>query len=276
MATKVCSGWVEALSGQVVTFTGRVIVKGIHRNRAECGELVEACGARPAADVTREVTVLVHGSFDGIGIADPVRGNSRKLLTVHRLRSARAAHVHVIDSEGLAALLGGDAARCRRVHASGATAQVVRVPGEGALGGPLRPKRPIRHNASELRVDLSDLDKGTEAHEATVDLLRERLSQRGIIAERPAGSGPQFDVGWLRARTLFIAEVKSLTGAREDQQIRLGIGQVLDYRYQVSQKHPAPPVGVLVLERKPSDARWEGIARSTGVVLTWGSQFPGI
>jgi hypothetical protein len=38
-----------------------------------------------------------------------------------------------------------------------------------------------------------------------------------------------FDLAWQIGRTLFVAQVKSLTLRNEEKQLRLGLGQVLRY-----------------------------------------------
>lgn len=84
------------------------------------------------------------------------------------------------------------------------------------------------HDPTGLGLDLSGLDRGTAAHELTIDLLRARLAPIPLEAL----SRPRVDAAWRHLHdltTLFVAEVKRLTGARQEQQIRLGIGQVLDY-----------------------------------------------
>lgn len=75
---------------------------------------------------------------------------------------------------------------------------------------------------------------------------------------------------------LFTAEVKSLTGARQEQQARLGIGQILDYAYALRERPPADVSvvrPVLVLEREPDDRRWLNVADSLGILLTWAPSF---
>lgn len=74
---------------------------------------------------------------------------------------------------------------------------------------------------------------------------------------------------------MYVAEVKSLQGAREDQQIRLGLGQLLDYVYRISRR-ARRVTPVLVLERQPADARWGGQCTAHGVQLTWAPDFPAL
>jgi hypothetical protein len=134
------------------------------------------------------------------------------------------------------------------------------------------------HEPTGLGLDLSGLDRGTVAHEMTIELLRASLSPVPLEAL----SRPRVDAAWRHLHdlaTLFVAEVKSLTGARQEQQIRLGIGQVLDYAHAV---RTDPPVGisapkpVLVLEREPDDPRWSDLCESLGILLTWAPEFPGV
>ena len=90
------------------------------------------------------------------------------------------------------------------------------------------------------------------------------------------GTPPRFDVGWSVGDEVYIAEVKSLSGTSQDQQIRLGMGQVLDYVHQLT-RHLKTGVlrPVLVLERRPSDDRWQALFDSRQVLLTWAPNFPG-
>jgi len=65
---------------------------------------------------------------------------------------------------------------------------------------------------------------------------------------------------------LFIAEVKSSTETNEDEHIRLGLGEVLDYTHQLCGARAVRPV--LVLERKPQSIPWAGVTRGVVVLLT--------
>lgn len=124
-------------------------------------------------------------------------------------------------------------------------------------------------------MGLGALDKGTATHEATVTALSTTLEQRGIIPQRPGRHAPAFDLGWVDNGVVHIAEVKSLTGTDEAQQIRLGLGQVLDYAQQLRLSHSSSSTvqPELVLERMPTHPRWVETAASVGVVLTWGPSF---
>jgi len=125
-------------------------------------------------------------------------------------------------------------------------------------------------------IDLDHLEKGSAAHEETVAALIAHLSRQNIEVRSHARNAPRFDAGWSRGNDVFIAEVKSLTGASEDQQIRLGIGQILDYAHQLTTMKSVVRVQpVLVLEKRPSSDRWQSVAKQSGIRLTWGPDYPG-
>ncbi|MFJ3639491.1 hypothetical protein ACIPRD_07050 [Streptomyces sp. NPDC090108] len=106
-----------------------------------------------------------------------------------------------------------------------------------------------------------------------LELRRARTGRvRPVAAASPEArvlGGPREDI--------FVAEVKSLTGAREDQQMRLGIGQILDYAHQLRSTCPSAAIRpVLVLEKCPSAVHWTALADSVGLRLTWAPEFAGI
>ncbi|MEO3785162.1 hypothetical protein ABGB12_17660 [Actinocorallia sp. B10E7] len=106
--------------------------------------------------------------------------------------------------------------------------------------------------------------------------LIEHLAQKEIKARQHARNAPRFDAGWTHDDDVFVAEVKSLTGTSEEQQIRLGIGQILDYAHQLRSTHPDDRIRpVLVLEKQPTDPRWTSVADQSGILLTWAPDFAG-
>ncbi|MGW2996370.1 hypothetical protein ACWDA9_33145 [Streptomyces sp. NPDC001193] len=93
------------------------------------------------------------------------------------------------------------------------------------LGRPLHQREVGQHEPGALSLDLDHLDRGTRAHEATISELIEHLARRQVEVRGHARNASRFEAGWARDDEVFIAEAKNLTGANEDQQIRLGIGQ---------------------------------------------------
>jgi hypothetical protein len=141
------------------------------------------------------------------------------------------------------------------------------------LGGPFRPL-PGRGDVPpvELRIDLDALEKGTKRHEATRTALADFLTANGI-APREHGLEAAFDLGWIgRDGSLWITEVKSLARTSERQQLRLGLGQLLDYRHACTRAGRTVRAA-LVVEHEPSDLQWVGICAAVGVVLAWPDRF---
>ncbi|MBY8816024.1 hypothetical protein CP977_30080 [Streptomyces cinereoruber] len=212
-------------------------------------------------------------------VIDDNRAYSSTLVDAEAERS-RGRHVCVVDGDGFSKLLRGRPAPCLELRKA-RKGRVRPVPAATAeariLGGPLRVRRTGRRASGDLTLDLSRLDEATAAHEATVGALVAHLYRQGIEACTYASGAPEFDAGWSRGEDVFVAEVKSLTGAREDQQIRLGVGQVLDYAQQLRSAFPRTDVHpVLVLEKRPSAARWTALADSIGLRLVWAPDFSGI
>ncbi|MCZ7456700.1 hypothetical protein [Streptomyces sp. WMMC940] len=279
MPNRPCGGTVHGLKDRTICFTGRVLVDGEWTLRTRCAERARQRGATPKTDFSRKVTLVVYGDLASKVVTDDRRTYSSTLVGAEAERS-RGRHVCVVDGDGFSRLLDGRPAPCLELRKArtGRVRPVAAAASEGSvLGGPLRVRRTGRHTSGDLTLDLSRLDEATAVQEATVGALIRHLSRQGIEACTHAPGAPEFDAGWSRGEDVFIAEVKSLTGAREDQQIRLGIGQVLDYAHQLRTAYPRTATHpVLVLERRPSAARWTALAESIGLRLTWGPDFAGL
>jgi hypothetical protein len=86
---------------------------------------------------------------------------------------------------------------------------------------------------------------------------------------------PDFDLAWLQDGQRVVVEVKSLTVENETSQLRMGLGQVLQYRHAL--KVFGEVRAVPALERRPIDPTWESrLCGELGVVLTWAPDFPGL
>jgi hypothetical protein len=280
VAVRQCEGEIRGLKGQTICFTGQVLVDGVWTVRTRCADKVEQYGATSKTDFSQKVTLVVYGDLTSKVVTDDRRAYSRTLVDAEAQRR-RGLHVCVVDADGFSKLLKGHSAPCLELRkaATGRVLPVGRSESEaGILGGPLLPQRIGRRIPVDLTLDLSLLDKGRAAHESTVAALIAHLSGQALKARTHAPGAPEFDAGWSNGRDVFVAEVKSLTGAREDQQIRLGIGQVLDYTYQLRSAHPGRRIRpVLVLEKRPTDARrWTALSRGIDIRLTWAPQFTGL
>jgi hypothetical protein len=256
----------------MVAYTGYVFIDGTWVPQATCAELAAQRGADWRDDWSSEVTLLVHGDLAGKQVIDPERGYSRKLVSAQQSRRQKR-HVHVVDADGFSDLLAGTEAPCRRLRRRAGEIFVAGKVGDRILGGPLKPRRiPRRSSGDVLQVDWDRIDAATAAHEETIRALIAHLRREGVEVRGPWRGGPLFDAGWTRGRTVYVAEVKSLLGVRQDQQIRLGLGQLLDYEYRIP-KGLGRVVPVLVLERQPTSDHWTRLCASHGVCLTWAPNF---
>ena len=122
-----------------------------------------------------------------------------------------------------------------------------------------------------FETDPDKVDRGTTAHKDTQDALAEALRNVGLKPRSPQLGDPAFDIAWRDDNAegvAFICEVKSLTSENETGQIRLAIGQVLDYVHTLDSLRKAdslPPHWkdvhavrpVVAVERHPTeDVRW--------------------
>jgi hypothetical protein len=107
--------------------------------------------------------------------------------------------------------------------------------------------------------------------------------RNGDCARQPSASirrpstkagDPPFDVAWTCSGILFVAEVKSTTRDNEEHQLRLGLGQLLRYRWQLGRQTSFPVKGILVPESGPSDPEWSALCESLGISLVPGRQIP--
>lgn len=135
------------------------------------------------------------------------------------------------------------------------------------------PYRPVNDKVGvtdvrPFQVDPDVVDRGIRGHKTTQNALAEFLGDHGMEPRSPGPGDPGFDVGWWRGDTFHAAEVKSLTPANEDGQLRLAIGQVLDYAHQIARAGRLV-VPVIVVERQPRSARWQPLCAQHGITLVW-------
>jgi len=121
-------------------------------------------------------------------------------------------------------------------------------------------------------VDPDIVDRGLRGHALTQNGLARHLRSLGFEPRSPAPGEPQFDAAWGVKPTLRVAEVKSLTLRNEEQQLRLGLGQLLRYRHILS-RGGLEIRPYLVVERAPTDMTWVELCRNLGVTLAWPLEF---
>jgi hypothetical protein len=137
-------------------------------------------------------------------------------------------------------------------------------------------RRPDEDSASKPRdpftIDPDKIDRGLKSHARTQNALFDWLAARGIEGLSPDGQA-NYDIAWRHMGRMFVGEVKSLTNANEAMQLRLGLGQVLDYAEMLRAAGEPEVQPVLVAERLPSDFRWRRVCERAGVTLTWPDEF---
>ena len=149
-------------------------------------------------------------------------------------------------------------------------ARAGKAPAGAALGAPYNPadEEAATTEREPFAVDPNIVDRGRQGHARTQNALADYVRRRGFEPRSPQPDEPQFDLAWEEEGTVFVAEVKSITVRNEEQQLRLGLGQVLRYR-QVLEKPDAETVAVLAVVRQPSDPEWSSLCEELGVVLTY-------
>ncbi|MFI8793399.1 hypothetical protein [Streptomyces sp. NPDC055105] len=111
--------------------------------------------------------------------------------------------------------------------------------------------------------------RNLSTHRRLQNHLAQEAQNRGLTALSPGAADPDFDLAWRDGQDrLTVCEVKSLTRANEARQLRTGLGQVLDYRDQLSDR-AADVSAVLWVEREPAEIRWLNLCRQVGVTLAW-------
>lgn len=196
-------------------------------------------------EITRaQRTVARTGTALGIG------GNNHK-----RIRMAIELAEHALTIEHLKMAL----------HATGSPSMRQYIPA---------PEDPTLKPAGLFTTDAAVIERGLAAHARTQNSLARALEKVGRKPFSPGPGEPDFDLAWQEPHRFGVVEVKSLTGLNATQQLRLGLGQILDYREALAHQHSSVQA-VLALECEPP-ARWEAIAESVGVVLSWAPDWAAI
>jgi hypothetical protein len=126
----------------------------------------------------------------------------------------------------------------------------------------------ISRQAAPAPVDPDATGRGLRAHHRLQNRLAELVRAAGYAPRSPAPVDPDYDLAWETKHAIVVVEVKSCTKDNEVRQLRLGIGQVLDYEDALlARGRRVQPV--VYLERPPSDPRWQGLAERHGIQLVW-------
>jgi hypothetical protein len=158
--------------------------------------------------------------------------------------------------------------------ASDAPVLTTPAPADPDAGGmpyspPPRTGRAAERKTRVFEVDTDLIDRGTTAHMDVQDALAEALRTHGLQPLSPKPGDPQFDIAWIQEDVAYITEVKSLTAANEERQLRLGLGQVLSYLHLLNWPDAHAARAVLAVERRPTADYWTTLCAEHDVILTW-------
>lgn len=126
---------------------------------------------------------------------------------------------------------------------------------------------------AQRSYDADAYRAGVSEHDRLCRALIDHLAAEGVRAG--AGlHGVPVDLAWRDADgRQFIAEVKSVVGDHEVEQLRLGLGQVLEYRHRLAARGiVATPVLVV---SNCADPAWPAICGDNQVILLAGQTTPG-
>lgn len=142
------------------------------------------------------------------------------------------------------------------------------------LSSPYRRATVTRSERSEpFAVDPDVIDRGLQGHVDTQNQLEAAAAAAGMATFSPGPADLNFDLAWRQMDgTVFVAEVKSLTASNQTGQIRLGLGQILDYAHAL-RNVGEQVVAVLAVEAEPQSGRWLDVCASVGVQLVWPETF---
>jgi len=118
-------------------------------------------------------------------------------------------------------------------------------------------------------IDPEVVGEARNRHNRVVRAIHQLLRDRGKRPIKPTGwFGEQPDVVWREDPGFHIVEVKGITGLNEREQLRLGLGQVLRYRF-ISEKQGHPPQAWLITDVAPADLTWIEICDSLNIRMWW-------
>jgi hypothetical protein len=255
------------------------------RKRAAGDFRCASCGEVTTSPIADSVDVTKYAAHFGESFVA-----ARGLATVQELTAACPGYTQQLSMQRIdLSLLPRLAARARSLIESVAVPRDASVRGvvraerdhSSRAGLPGRPDaRPIGTSYRNIpapsgatrrdpfEVDPDKVDRGNRAHTDTQNALADFLRESGIEPLAALNGDAEFDLAWEVGDVIYVAEVKSITTANEEKQLRLGLGQVLRYQHHLRAggRHV---IAVLVPERQPSDMSWEQTCAGLGVVLTW-------
>jgi hypothetical protein len=98
------------------------------------------------------------------------------------------------------------------------------------------------------------------------------LEGAGFHPRSPNAEEPEYDIGWLTGDIVWIGEVKSLTKANEERQLRSALSQLLRYRQALTGLGYEVRAAVIA-EHEPTDPTWKELLDEQGIDLVYPANF---
>lgn len=253
-----------------------VVVSGDFRadfgfSQSEMEAMAREAGAIVTDDVRSTTDVLVRGrskqyKHGGYG--------TREVKLARRVRSAV-----VTDGQGLIDLFEGRSARAWPPNQP-PPEQTAQLAAESSVQPGLQPNRLgtafetldtsiSLHGAQVFERDPDAVEQSLRSHREVLNKLAAEVVSAGFRPLRAHQMDCAFDLAWETPDGITVVEVKSLTDQNERAQMRLGLGQVLDYADWLDSHGWQVARIILAVERAPSDPRWVTLCGRHGVTVVW-------
>jgi hypothetical protein len=154
----------------------------------------------------------------------------------------------------------------------GVVAKDYRVKAPAAFGTAYREANetpPVHERQASDADDPDRIGLGLAAHNRTQNAIAETVRALGWNPRSPAANEPEYDLAWKTEGGLFVCEVKSLSTANEERQMRMATGQVIRYRQKLTAIGYEPVTAVIAVEKEISDASWAELCTREDIVLVW-------
>lgn len=115
-------------------------------------------------------------------------------------------------------------------------------------------------------MDLDGLDARTDEHMKLQDIVSDALADLGLKPLSWRAPEPIYDLAFELDSMIVVVEVKTLGTGAHSQQMRLGLGQLLEYRHRLSEFHQRDVRGLLVASQL-IPAPWPAIFASADAAV---------
>jgi hypothetical protein len=250
----------QSVRGQRVAFTGK-----LSERREDVQRRVRRCRGLVQSGVSGVTDVVVQGEPSPTYKWGDVGRKLQRVMDERHLGNL----IYVITELELQQLLEGRSlSRAQSQAAAGLTLSPLGVPYRQS------PKNGVVYQTGSkaLTLDLDERDRRLREHFALTDRAARVLQAVGLVPLSPVGQECAYDLAWVKGKSFQVLEVKTTTLESEVQQMRLGLGQVLEYRTWLRlQKSNQRVDAHLLVSEKPTHNRTVAACKAAGVGVWWPS-----